>query len=243
MSQLFNRYEFKYPMPDHVARSVLPYLLQHGMQLDPSVKKHGADSYTVNSLYFDSPLLDDYYDKAGGFLRRKKLRVRIYEPLLTSTTDEIWLEKKLKHDMHVAKKRIRIPFEHYKELLEGSRARLYALYRDTRYAPEILEHFLREKLRPHAMVRYQRAPLYTDDLLNIRVTLDSNIEACFSRDLCYPRSMTRVYPGTTVMEVKFSTLVPSWLKTLIRRLQLERASFSKYTNAVETLRKYNPLPR
>lgn len=243
MNQLFNRYEFKYPLPDHMAAGIASLLLQYGMRLDPSVKKHDDHFYTVTSLYFDSPLLNDYYDKAGGFLNRKKMRVRIYEPLLTQKTSEIWLEKKLKRDMHVAKKRILIPFEHYRELLRGSRARLLGLYRDARYSSELFTDIIREQMHPHVAIRYQRIPFEVAGSTDLRVTLDSNIETCFSRDLCYSLPMTWVHPGITVMEVKFSTLVPSWFKFIIKRFGLERASFSKYANSVEALRTYNPLPR
>ena len=243
MSQLFNRYEFKSPLPDYMTESILPTLLKYGMELDPSVQKHGNHFYTVNSLYFDSPLRDDYYDKGGGFINRKKIRIRVYEDILTQKTDEIWLEKKLKRDMHVAKKRICIPFEHYKELLKGSRAHMLALYKDSRYGAELLEDIIRQNMRPHVAVQYKRVPLIVPGSSDLRITLDSDIKACFSSDLCYSPAMTWVYPGTTVIEVKFSTLIPSWLKSLITRCGLQRASFSKYTNSVEALRTYNPLPR
>lgn len=243
MDQLFNRYEFKYPLPDHVAQAILPVLLHYGMKLDPSVQKHGNHFYTVNSLYFDSPLRDDYYDKAGGFLNRKKIRIRIYEDILTPKIDEIWLEKKLKRDMHVAKKRICIPFEHYEELIKGSRAHMFALYKDSPYGTELLTDIIQQNMRPHVAVQYKRVPLIVPGSSDLRITLDSDIQACFSSNLCYSPAMARVHSGTTVIEVKFSTLIPSWLKSLITRYGLQRASFSKYTNSVETLRTYNPLPR
>ncbi|TSC72507.1 MAG: hypothetical protein G01um101470_317 [Parcubacteria group bacterium Gr01-1014_70] len=78
---------------------------------------------------------------------------------------------------------------------------------------------------------------------DFRITLDSAIEACFSRDLCYSPPMKRVQPGTAVLEVKFSTLLPVWFRDMLRQYNVQRESFSKYANAMEALRIYNPVPR
>lgn len=242
-SQQFLRYEFKYPMPDYAARGILEELHYYGMEADPNLPPEQNGVTTVNSLYFDSPFLDDYQDKAGGFIDRKKIRVRIYEPLLTPSTKIMWLEKKAKHDMRVSKRRVPISFEVYQDIIYGSRLKLYARCKDLPHGPEIAAHVIQEHMRPQAIVRYQRIPLVSRRDSGFRITLDSNIEACRANDLCYTRPMTRVYSGTTVMEVKFSTMLPWWVKTLVQKHQLRRASFSKYANAMEVLHTYNPIPR
>lgn len=241
--QTFNRYEFKYPMPDRIAQGIHALLLRYGMEPDPSAIHKQDHAYTVTSVYFDSPVLGDYNDKAGGFLSRKKIRVRIYTPTLTEDTPEIWLEKKAKHDMRVRKSRILLPFEGYRTLLNGSRTSFLQHYGKSPHGHEIIHHLIRDQMKPHIIVRYQRAPLVGYGPADFRVTFDSNMETCFSRDLCYTPAMKNVYPGSTIMEVKFSSILPFWFKDMLRRYNLERASFSKYTNALETLRTYNPIPR
>lgn len=243
MQKLFNRYEFKYPVPEYLVPGIKAFLLRHGMQLDPSAAGKPDSSYTVTSLYFDSPTLGDYNDKAGGFLSRKKIRVRIYDPHLTENTKEIWLEKKAKYNMWVAKKRFLLSLQNYKELVGGSRANLLHYYRTNSYAAEILESVIREQMKPQLITRYKRIPLLMPGPADFRITLDSHIETCFSRDLCYTPSMKMVHPGTAIMEVKFGAILPYWFRNMIQQLDLNRASFSKYANAMESLRVYNPIPR
>ena len=60
------------------------------------------DGYLIRSMYFDSTDDDDYYDKLGGELNRKKVRLRIYEP----NSNYVKLEIKYKNDIHQLKKSI-----------------------------------------------------------------------------------------------------------------------------------------
>lgn len=230
-------------MPDSMKNGLHDLLLRYGMQPDPSVIQKNDHAYTVTSLYFDSPALDDYKDKAGGFMNRKKIRTRIYGPYLTSETREIWLEKKAKHDMRVNKHRIRLSYDAYQELLNGSRTNLLHRYNGSEFAMEIVSHIVRERMKPVLIVRYKRIPLIMPGPADFRITLDSDIETCYSHDLCYTPSMQLLRPGTTIMEVKFSTILPSWFKGILQRYNLQRSSFSKYANAVELLRTHHPIPR
>ena len=230
-------------MPDALAAGIKTLVLRYGMQPDFIAEQRPENSYPVTSLYFDSPVLGDYYEKAGGFLWRKKIRVRIYTPTLTEKTPEIWFEKKAKYNMRVAKSRILLSLEEYPMLLNGSRTALLRHCNKTDRARDIIYTIIREQMKPNLVVRYKRAPLVARGSADFRVTFDSAIETCFSHDLCYTPAMKNVHPGVTVMEVKFGTILPSWFKDILRRYNLERASFSKYTNSLETLRVYNPLPR
>ena len=243
MYQQFNRYEFKYPMPDALATGIKTLVLRYGMQPDFIAERRPENSYPVTSLYFDSPVLGDYYDKAGGFLARKKIRVRIYTPSLTADTPEIWLEKKAKYDMRIAKSRILLLPEEYRTLLNGSRTAILRYCDKTERAKDIAYTIIRHQMKPNLVVRYKRAPLVARESADFRVTFDSAMETCFSHDLCYAPAMKHMRPGITIMEIKFSSILPSWFKDILRRYNLERASFSKYANALETLRTYNPLPR
>ena len=243
MNQTFGRYEFKYRIPEYTMPGLQALFLRQGMRFDPSVTKHGGSQYTVTSLYFDSPSYSDYRDKAGGFLSRKKIRVRIYDSFLTERTREIWLEKKEKHDMRISKKRVLLSFENYKVLLRGSHTQLLRSLSAHAHGAEILWHLAGEQMKPQLITRYQRIPLIMPGPADFRITLDSAIEACFSRDLCYSPPMKRVQPGTAVLEVKFSTLLPVWFRDMLRQYNVQRESFSKYANAMEALRIYNPVPR
>jgi hypothetical protein len=42
--------------------------------------------------------------------------------------------------------------------------------------------------------------------------------------------------STVLLELKFTTLTPAWMRELVRSLELPRVSFCKYTRAIEALR-------
>ena len=114
MGNEFYRFEFKYEMSPVLARQVENEIKKYGMKPD----KHAENGeYHVTSLYFDSHDLNDYYEKAGGLLKRKKLRARIYEPLLKESKI-IWLELKRKHDMKIHKKRLALSPAEWQTFLE-----------------------------------------------------------------------------------------------------------------------------
>ena len=69
--------------------AILRQSLKQVMKLDNHLtQKH--KSYTVSSLYFDTPFSEDLNDKLSGLSVRKKYRLRIYN----QTTDVIKFETK-----------------------------------------------------------------------------------------------------------------------------------------------------
>lgn len=230
-------------MNERTALSVLSMLKENGMVPDPYAAKKPDNVYTVTSLYLDSPILADYNDKAGGFLNRKKIRVRIYTPILAEATPEIWLEKKEKYDMLVAKKRILLTHEGYKALMDESYADLLTRFRSSAEGTRILHTIIRARMRPKAIVRYSRLPLVSLSYSDIRITLDSRIETCLAENLWYNPPMIPVAPHTTILEMKFSRVVPHWFRFIRDHHHLERAPFSKYANSLETIYRYHPIPR
>ena len=54
-------------------------MLEIRNKLDKVLTLDRGDAYVVRSIYFDSPDDKDYYDKQGGEIVRKKLRLRIYD--------------------------------------------------------------------------------------------------------------------------------------------------------------------
>ena len=200
--QQFRRFEFKYIITPTEAMAIRNRLLSVGMQYDSAARGENH-TYIVNSLYFDTPRADDYYDKAGGFLRRKKIRIRIYTPKLIPETPEIWLEKKEKYDTLTSKKRIELSQDAYNALIHGP------------YLPILKnEHefdvMITESMRPHIEVRYLREPLVWPHQSNLRITFDSHIEATKNSDLRLSRVFREVLPKQIVMEVKFLGALPFW---------------------------------
>lgn len=240
------RFEFKYILPRLEAREIHRQLLNYGMEPDPKSKVYPKNTYPVTSLYFDTPFMADYQDKAGGFLRRKKMRIRIYTHSLSEETPEIWLEKKEKYEMRIAKNRILLDKNDYRDILYGSRLALFSSFKKKNKpeAETIFYSLFRDKMKPNLITRYLRTPLISQRYSGLRITFDSNIEACKSRDLHYTQGMMLILPSNQiVMEVKFSEVLPFWFKTILKGFNLSRTSFSKYGKSVEAIYQYNPIPR
>lgn len=227
-----NRFEFKYILNAGMAPILRNYFDKIGVRRD-SAGNNG--NYIVTSLYFDTPALNDYYDKLAGNKYRRKLRLRTYCETFYGGAQKVWLEIKEKHDMSVNKKRHKIDESRLKNFLENGE--LFSCHKDFLYLSLIKNY------RPHVVVRYKRIA-YTDNLLSgIRLTVDSDLETCKWNDFVDNINMAPVCEGSIIMEVKFQKAMPWWFKDMIYRFNLSREPFSKYTKSVDVLNRCNPLMR
>ena len=238
------RFEFKYLMTRFAAEHLERELRRFGFTLDGY--SPAPEGYWVTSLYFDSYDLKDYYDKSGGFLERKKLRARIYEPYL-STSPSILLELKEKRDAQVRKARLTMNREEWKRFMDRGVSALVELKRsggDRKAQEAIAWNMISSSAKPWIVVRYLRTP-YVASGGKLRVTFDSRLEACRKADLGYSEFMVPVLRDHVILEIKAQshTLLPRWLNTLIRKYDLNKDAISKYAYAVEAVREYHPLPR
>ena len=237
------RFEFKYHLPPDQSIFARDYIAQF---LDRDPEAGQAGSYTVTSLYFDTPHLSDYYEKGGGFLVRKKLRARIYGSELTAETPNIFLEVKKKYDMAFLKHRVRLSREEWDEFLSGKYSSLLARPRKS-HAQKDLEAFLflllSEGRTPQYFIRYIREPFISTIGDPIRVTFDSAIECASHDSLSSPAHTYPTASELTVLEVKFTESLPYWFTRLERDLNLARDTYSKYANGVDATSRFNPLPR
>lgn len=229
------RFEFKYLLDPLKFLEVRDFIESIGLAHDTNTP---TNPYTVTSLYFDTFGLDDYYDKAGGFLNRKKVRIRAYADTFHTNTFDLYFEVKNKHDMFISKDRAVISEKKWHEIIEGNFEGLYTLFD---------YHVFREGRVPTVIVRYEREAF--DDWFygRVRITFDTDIEAIrpdtgiHLNDSWY--DTTPVSGPLTVMEVKFSERLPWWFAFMVEKFELERTAYSKYAHAIDALYRYDPLPR
>jgi hypothetical protein len=241
----FYRFEFKYQIKDTDVIAIEHDLKKMGFELDPHLLDIPGNSYPVTSLYFDSPQIEDYYDKSAGLLRRKKVRARIYKDYLDDTVDYIWLEIKRKHGATVFKKRVKLSHTQWEEFSRyGGRIPPSGEFsqQEQEILDEIIWNINDDISKPVAFVRYKRRP-YILKGTDLRVTFDYEIETCHKKDLCYPTSVIPVGDGVTVMELKFNRQLPHWINFIIRKHNLTYDQFSKYARSMEAIYRYDPLPR
>lgn len=233
-SYIGSRFEFKYILDTATAAAVEQYLedlSRFHFARDAYASDSAGGAYTVTSLYFDTPQLDDFWDKEAAILRRVKLRARIYAPSFAGYDGDAWLEIKRKHDMRVLKDRTRISNAALQALLAGDWSVLSGT--DDDVARAFIYRFAKYNYRPAAVVRYERKPYVARYFSSVRVTLDSHIAACRpSRD---PFGFHEVMPGVTILEVKFNHGLPWWFRSMVERFNLVRTDFSKYTHSIDTI--------
>ncbi|HEY4509076.1 MAG TPA: polyphosphate polymerase domain-containing protein [Candidatus Paceibacterota bacterium] len=238
----FARLEFKYVLDPLIYMQVRSFIESIGLEHDRSVL---GGLYTVTSIYFDTIGLDDYYDTAGGFLDRKKLRVRIYDREFDSKK-EIHFEVKNKHDMFILKDRVTVVGKEWQDLLRG----------DFRKFSKVFDGFiLSEGRTPTVIVRYEREAYDSWFHGRVRLTFDRKIEAIRPDSLVhidelwydvnpvYEEYANEYTSSPTVLEIKFGDKLPWWFSFMVRKFDLQRSVFSKYSRSIDALYKHDPLPR
>jgi len=228
------RLEFKYVLDPVTYMRVRDFIDSIGLEHDRNVS---SNPYFVTSLYFDSVGLDDYYDKAGGFIKRKKVRVRVYSSEFNNNVDEIHFEIKNKDDMFVSKDRIGIKGRKWDDIVSGGFTGLSADF----------DYYISNEGRiPTVIVRYEREAFDSWFYGRVRLTFDKNIEAINPTLVGINKQWYNIVPfseNMIVMEVKFGSKLPWWFSFMVKKFDLQRTAFSKYSKGIDAIYHYDPLPR
>jgi hypothetical protein len=238
------RYEFKYWIGSWDLLNIERELKFHGMALDPYNASLGGISW-VTSLYFDSYDFNDYQEKCAGLIKRKKIRARIYEPYLNNS-QTVWLELKKKHDVKVSKTRLKLNRNEWDSFSNRGVSALLSFNKneaENKAKQEIAWNIINFSAKPQILIRYRRKS-YVTPSSNLRITFDTNLEACRVADLRYNGFMVDAETeNDIILEIKSNSPLPSWLGDIIKKYDLKKEAISKYARGVEAVFRYNPLPR
>ena len=222
MQQERYRHELKYAIPyaDYLA---MRSRLRRVMKPDGHVSEDGT--YRIKSIYFDNSDDKALREKAGGYQKREKFRIRFYNDDLS----HVVLEKKIKTGRLSQKFSAPITEDECRRILEG----------DTGWMKEHPDGLVRElyakmswqRLKPRVMVSYLREP-YVYRAGNVRVTFDSQIRTSLFRhdfltDDCTDISASEM-PGDMILEVKYDAFLPEIIQDLIQTGGARQQAFSKY---------------
>ncbi len=226
--QNFRRYEFKYIVDNSRAELIRQDLLEF-LEVDPLLKQSGDKSYTVRSLYFDSPTKEHFFEKIDGLKTRRKYRLRTYASKL-SETDIFFLEQKGKQNERTFKHRRSFDISELdKFLVGGDTTWLLDHQLDNQFIEGYIFDTIRRRLQPTVVVEYQRQPYISNHDSYFRVTLDSNLTCFPANDLFLSsENHIKILPGYTVIELKFFRRIPLWFHRIIQTRQLSRVSISKF---------------
>ena len=225
------RYECKYQISEAKAAAVEKFI-QPYLHLDRYCKLQPTGSYPIVSLYLDSPNLQLCKESLTGQKNRFKLRIRGYndDPAYPK-----FFEIKRRLNTAIIKDRQRVKHSDVERLLSGGP--LPEQYYSTEQEP--LKQFLFYtriiNAGPLVLVRYIRRAYEDDSENRVRVTFDRKL----SFKMCDQPRVTLNSPGwqrypisDVILEIKFTSRFPAWLTHLVRCLELQQQSFSKYANSV-----------
>lgn len=213
------RHEYK-----HQITSQEDLVLSHKLGVLLQRDKHAGDdgSYTITSLYFDTPYDEALREKTAGVNVREKFRLRYYG----DDVSFIRLEKKYKINGLCGKKSAVLTKEEVMRLLAGD---VSFLLGDDPLKQEFYAKWNGKLLRPKVIVRYEReAFVYGPG--NVRVTFDRHVcTAMRSTDFLNPKCVyIPAGEGITILEVKYDAFLPEIIRNIVQMNDRTSAAYSKY---------------
>lgn len=221
----FGGKELKFLVTPALAAAIREWARQN-LEADPHAAS-GGDRYRVTSLYFDTAGLD-VYNRRGSYARAK-YRVRRYDQAPT-----VFVERKLKTESVVTKRRSLIPIDEVSALLSGRGG-------DRGWAGRWFDRRLcARSLRPVCAISYLRTARVAESGGSlIRLTLDEDLRAVpVAGGATLPADAAtgmEINTGRQILELKFRGSMPPLFKQLLETFPLHRSTVSKYRTAAAAL--------
>lgn len=219
-TEVFNRYEYKYPINLEQYNEILPIILKF-MTLD----EYNINSrpYTISNIYYDT---DDYLLARNSISKpvyKEKLRLRSYG--VPEENDYVFVEIKKKFKGLVNKRRVATELKNAYKFLNA-----HECNNKCQVSSEIAKMILRTEVSPKVYIAYDRIAYFDKSGSDLRVSFDFNIRT--RRDNLKLEAgdygSFLLMPNEVVMEIKSATSMPLWLSELINTNKIRRQSFSKY---------------
>jgi len=216
------RYELKYYISNleyYNLANKLEYILK------PDAYSTPKKGYFIRSLYFDSHDDESLYQKQSGDMFRAKYRMRIYD----TNSDIVKFEIKNKSNNQIFKETATISKESAKKIINGDYSEL--LTYNNKILNKIYIKFVTRQYRPKVIIDYTR-DAFMFDFFNIRITFDKNLSSCntdfdiFSDNL---HTIPVVLEGKQILEIKYDTILPEYIRKALQLDAIERMAISKYT--------------
>lgn len=215
------RHEYKY-----LCNAVEIQILQSRVEglLPRDAHAAEAGSYRIRSLYFDDYYNTAFYENEDGTEPRTKFRLRFYN----GDTSFIVLEKKEKKRGMTHKESCVVEETVCRELMQGQWPDITCLQSDI--LRKLILQMRLKNLRPVQIVEYERIP-FIEPNGNVRITFDSQISSSQEVENFLEQSLV-VRPileiGQSLMEVKWDTHLPDYIRTSLELDTLHWSTFSKF---------------
>lgn len=236
------RFEMKYKISEAKAQQIR-FFVQNYLACDSYGITQPNLSYSVNSLYLDSPSLKTYQDTINGDRNRFKLRIRYYD----YDDTPVYFEIKRRHNKVIRKKRAKVHRWAVKDILKGQIPTMDHLVNHTAEEFEALDEFsyLQNLLvaKPTMHVSYFREAYELEHSNAVRVTFDRNVKSNPNADMNFMENRPGdilAFGDTVILELKFTNKFPNWLQELTQLFHLRQESAAKYVDSIEAL-KFNKI--
>lgn len=189
--------------------------------------ENGGDDgrYEIHSLYFDD--LQDMCarENDAGISERFKYRIRYYEDDISF----LKLERKEKLNGRCHKESWSISLAEYEKLVNGDANELY-WETENPVLKRFCIHCMARGFSPKSIVDYERCA-FVEKISNVRITIDKNISVSDEIGEFLSGDYLRIpllEKHRHVLEVKFDSILPGYIRHIITNREFIHTAFSKY---------------
>ena len=190
----------------------------------------GADgTYFIKSLYFDSVVCKDFFDKDLGAYDRKKMRIRNYGYDL----DWAHFEMKRKLDIWEYKDKVKISKDEFYRIAAGD---FSCLLNKDDTAVRFFSILSEGLYRPSCIIEYDRVA-FVLPFEDVRITFDLDVRYSTSDfDIFRKKVTTPLFPEKSVVfEIKYNEFLPGWARGMLGIAGKQTEAVSKYCFAREKI--------
>jgi len=235
------RHEFKYLVRREQTHAIARFAASY-LEMDKYSQGLPRNRYTVRSIYYDSPGFRCYYEKANGDQNRRKFRIRSYN----RANSTVFLECKQRRGSTYTKLKAQLDREKL-DVLEAREDLTDNEFESCGVYEQLLLAMDRWDYQPSSLVVYDReAYVLPGQEDTIRVTLDNNLRARVFPELdeLYDESgLDDLLYDWTILEIKFTNILPRFLGRMVSQYSLERQACSKYAASIAQLLSDNPTKK
>ena len=194
------------------------------MDADPFASSETGDGYLTTSLYLETPRFDVFHE--NGSYGHAKYRIRRY-----GNTGQVFLERKLRNNHMVAKRRSIVDVEELHHLDHG--------HPDPAWEGAWFHRRVAVRgVSPVCQVSYQRtARVLAAESGAMRLTIDEDLRAMrvSSHAFSEPKNPVPLLRDTMIVEMKFRHAMPELFRAAVREFGLTARTVSKYKLAAREL--------
>ena len=225
-----NRINMEKPLFRHELKYSISYMEREALirRLSPIIVRDangGENGYTIRSLYFDDYRNTAYEEKLAGTFLRKKYRIRIYDYSDTI----IKLECKEKQGNYIHKTSVSLSREDVDRILQGEYG--FLLEKPEPLCKNFYLECTTRGMRPKVIVDYERDAFVVSQG-DVRITFDRHVRSAWMNYDIFDKDLPtyEVFePETLIMEVKFTQMLPEYVRRIVIPMRAQQVAASKYT--------------